>query len=98
MAQFIGYEQIATGPVLGTFADLTIPPNTVRAYIQAETANVRYTMDGDGVNPTVITGMLLLQGLAPEWFEREDLARIRFIGDGGGVGRLNIHYYGTVDA
>jgi hypothetical protein len=95
MSQFVGYEQIVYGPAVQTVAALTIPPTTIRAQLQAETSDMRYTMDGNPVRPTPAEGMLLLQDEPPEWFEVEDLQRIRFLGDGGAVGQLNIHYYGT---
>lgn len=96
MANFVGYQQVTFGAVVQTAAaNLNIPPTTIRAQLQADTADMRYTMDGNAIRPTPVEGMLLLNGLAPEWFEIEDLNNLRFMGDGGAVGQLNVHYWGT---
>jgi len=91
---FIGYEQVAVTNAVQTAAALTIPASTTHVQIQAETRDVRYTMDG--TDPTATTGMIFA-ATAPEplyEFLSEDLHRIRFIADGGGQGDplLNFHY------
>jgi len=97
MSQYIGYQQVGVAGVVLTAANLNIPPECSRAHLQATNVDIFYTMDENPVNPTAITGMVLQQGLAPEWFEVEDLARIRFIAGGAGNAFLNIHYYGTAN-
>ncbi len=97
---FIGYEQIAVGAAVQTFANLTVPQAAGAAagatgvVIQANTRNVRYTMD-DVTDPTVAIGMLFIAGSQqPTEFLIEDLRRIRFINDGGqGDAVLNLHYF-----
>lgn len=91
---FIGYER-ASAPAteVHNAGHLTIPPATQRAQLQATGANVRYTMDGSAT-PATDRGMLLVANAVPEWFEREDLANIRFIGAAVGA-FLNLHWYGS---
>lgn len=87
------YERIAINGTTVTqlSAVANIPPGTIRAQLQADTANIHYTMDGAS-NPSSTVGMRLIAGLAPEWFEIKDLVRMRMISAGSASG-LNIHYY-----
>ena len=91
---FLAYER-APAPIamVHNAAFLTIPPLTDRVQLQATGANIRYTMTANV--PNAVTGMLLVANAPPEWFEREDLANIQFIGVAAGA-FLNLHYYGTL--
>ena len=60
--------------------------------MQATGNDIRYTMDGV-TDPTMNIGMVLQNGLAPEWFEREDLDNIRLVPGGAGTATLEVHYY-----
>lgn len=90
---FIGYQQIAVG---GEVKDSTAFTNSFLtaanggAELQAETDNIRYTMDG--TNPTKQTGMLLIAGTAPISFLIEDIRRIKFV-QANTAAKLNVHFY-----
>lgn len=91
---FLAYEQKAVSSAVLDVSDLTGPPTTSPsgAMLQAETQNVRYTMDGTA--PTVSTGMILVAGAAPQQFLIDDLVNIKFIRDGGSDAALNVHWFG----
>jgi len=86
---FTSFEQVAATDSIKTSADLTIPDLATFAMLQADTQNVRFTLDGT-VNPTI--GKRLIVGFPPERVEITDLKQIRFIREGGTNGNLNIHY------
>lgn len=90
---YLSYEHAAAPIAVHNAGHLTIPPATLRVQLQATGNNIRYTMDGVAV-PTIAVGMLLVANAVPEWFEREDLANIRFIGVAAGA-FLELHYYGS---
>lgn len=92
---YLHYEQVASSAVVKTTSALNPPPEATGVDAQAETEDIRYTMDG-ATNPTAATGMLLKSGAAPIYFLIEDLKRIRFIQSGTG-GKLNLHYSGGRD-
>lgn len=92
---YLGYNQIAVSIAVLTESDLTIPAGATGAILQAETNNIRYTMDG--TIPTTTKGMLLITTLPPEEFLIEDIRRIKFIQVAAGAGVLNIHYFGGRD-
>ena len=89
---FIGYQQVNASGNVKTVANLTVPADTHGVLLQAETQNVRYTMDG--TNPTQTSGMLLIAGAEqPTEFSSEDLQRIRFMRGAATNGVLNLHYF-----
>lgn len=88
---YLGYQQVMASIAVQTVAALTIPARSTWVELQATTNGVRYTMDGV-TDPTTATGMLLVNGSDPLFFQREDLARIRFCRDGAADGALNLHY------
>lgn len=88
---FIRYEQITIDAVtVRSVKDVQPTRFATSVMLQAEAANIRYTMDG--TPPTTAVGMLLIVG-APEMFLMEDFMRIKFIG-ASGTPKLNIHYSG----
>ena len=94
MAQvYLGYEQITVSNSVLDVDDLTIPDGTVAAELQAETQDVRYTMD-DSTDPAQGSGMILIAGGEIKEFLRENLNRIRMIRGAGSNAKLNIHYSG----
>ncbi len=93
---YLSYEQVVVSNVVLTAAALTIPNNVTGVQLQADTADVRYTMD-DATNPTVASGMILLTTEPPAEFLIEDLQRIRFIRSGGVDANLNVHYFAGAD-
>lgn len=95
---FLGYQQFDVLSEVRTYANLTVPSKHLGGVmLQAETGNVRYTMD-DTTDPTNSTGMLLIAGNPPEQFLMDDLKRIRFIRSAGSAtAKLNIHYFGGRD-
>jgi len=89
---FIGYQRVVVGPaVVNLTGVVAVPAGTVRVQLQADLLSIRYTMD-NATNPNAGFGMLLIDGLSPEWFELEDLLRMRAVSVGALSG-LNIHYY-----
>ena len=70
---------------------LNPPDNATHVEIQADTQNVRYTMDGSS-QPTLTHGMIFVANADPKLFLIEDLRRIRFTRAGGADGALNFHY------
>jgi len=93
---FLSYEQVVASNVVKTLADLTVPANATMAVLQADTNDVRYTMD-DTTDPTQTSGMVLLTSLPAELFLIEDINRIRFVRGAGTNGNLNIHYFAARD-
>ena len=92
---YVGFERVASG-LIKTVAELTIPANANGAEIQADTQDVRYTMDGSTV-PTASSGMLFLTTEPPKYFDITELRNIKFIQGAGGVGAINIHYHTALD-
>jgi len=89
---YIGYERIIATNVVKDASELTIPAQTTHVEIQAESSNVRYTMDGS-TDPTVDSGMLFLSISEPKLFLVEDVKKIRFIRDSMSNAALNFHYF-----
>lgn len=86
---FIGFEQVEADGTAKSAANLTIPALATFAMLQADTQNVRYTLDGE---KTPIEGKRLIVGLMPERVLIEDLKNILFCREGGSNGKINIHY------
>ena len=93
---FLSYEKVAATDAVKTESDLTIPGNATAVEIQADTQNVRYTMDGS-TDPAQATGMLFLTTEPPKTFNIEDLKRIRFVRGNASSGVLNLHYFAGRD-
>ena len=93
---FSYFQRVAASTAVKTAADLSIPPGTTHAELQAEssaiTDGVCYTMDG--TNPTTASGMILPSNVAPKLVLAEDLLRIRFIRRGANDTALLVHYVG----
>jgi hypothetical protein len=86
-----GFEQL-DATALGSAVALTVPAGTERALLQAETANVRYRVDGN--DPTTAVGMLVIAGTLPlEITTAGGLLAAKFIGASGSP-LLNVTYYG----
>lgn len=81
-----GYVQDTT---LSTVQTLTPPAGAIRAWIQAETQDVRWTDDGS--NPTTTVGMLLKVNTVMEY--EGDLEKFKYI-EVAASAKLNISYYG----
>lgn len=90
---YVGFEQVAATSTGKTAADLNIPENCTGVEIQAETQNVRYTMDGQAGQPTEDSGMLFIANAEPKFFDGESLKNIRFR-NSGTDGVLKFHYMG----
>lgn len=89
---YVGYQRLSIGAGVTNLAGvMAVPAGTVRAQLQVDLLNVRYTADG-ATNPAVGVGMLLIVGLAPEWFEITDLQNMLVVSTGASSG-LNIHYW-----
>lgn len=98
---FVGYQQIQVGPGILTSTALTIPATATGAVIQAETQNIRYTMD-NATSPTQTFGMVLRATTAAfaadvaKAFHIDDIQRIRFTSGAAGIAVLNVHYFSTL--
>ena len=88
---FLDYEQVVADGTIKDNTALTIPALANWAMIQADTENIRYTLDGT-THP--VSGKRLIVGLIPEMVLIQDLKLIRFYREGGSNGNLNIHYGG----
>ena len=93
---YIGFEQAVSDGTVKTASDLTIPNNATGVEIQADTQNIRYTMDSS-TTPTSSSGMQFLTTSEPRYFLIEDLQRIKFTQGAGGAGKLNLHYHAGRD-
>jgi len=97
---FLSYERLllAGGGVVHTGAALTFPSPCQRVMIQADGGDIRYTLDGSNPNGVPGRGMILYNGEAPVWFEREDLVNFRFCRSVPATATyLNVHYYAPRD-
>lgn len=89
------YVQVAVADVVLTSAAFNLPDgNATAALLQAETGNIRYTLDG--TQPTETFGFLLLTTTPPLELLIEDVSRIKFIKAAGAAGavKLNAHFFG----
>lgn len=93
---FVGYEQEASSGSVKSVSDLAPPANATHCELQADTNNIRYTMDGS-TDPTTTVGMLLVTTHKPKQFLIADLRSIRFIQVAAGAGNLNVHYFSGRD-
>lgn len=84
---------VTSGATTASSASLTsggIPPGATTAFLQAETANVRYRDDGGA--PTTAIGNLVVAGAGGQIFYAGTLSALRFIGASGSP-LLNIAFY-----
>jgi uncharacterized protein YfaP (DUF2135 family) len=88
----LGFQQVTAAQLASAIA-LTLPVGTERAEIQAETANVRYRLDG--TNPTAAIGAIVVAGAhQPRVITIEGgLKAAKFILESGSP-LLNVHYFG----
>lgn len=93
---YLSYEQVVADATVKDKDDLTIPGNATHAELQADTQQIRYTMD-DTTAPTASSGMVLVVDDDPKTFLIEDILRIKFIRGAGSDGNLNVHYFGGRD-
>jgi len=98
---FIGYEQVDVTAAVKTAANLTIPAKATHVRAQAETSDMRYTMD-NSTTPSQTLGMILTTTAVgiddvTETFLIEDLRRIKFTRGSGSDGKLNLHYFAGRD-
>lgn len=82
----LGYQQITS---LSAAVAPTVPANTERCLLQAETQNVRFR--DDGTDPTATVGMILVAGAAPFPYEG-NVSALKFI-EATASAKLNILYY-----
>ena len=88
-----GYRQYAVESVVKTLDPSAFPAEANGgAMLQAESQNIRYTMDG--TTPTTTYGMRLIAGLAPEEFLIDDVKRMKYVLEAGLTGKLNVHFFG----
>ena len=93
---FLSYQQVACSNVVVVLnTAITIPPKATHCQIQADTANIRFRMDGSA--PTSSVGALLLTTEPPRDYLIEDVARMKFLGDGGSAANLNLHFFAGRD-
>lgn len=93
MSGITGFQQIDSAALAAAVA-LTVPAGTERAWLQAETANVRFRLDGS--DPTASVGMLVIASQAPiEISSAAGLKAAKFIAASGSP-KLNVTYFGTV--
>lgn len=92
---FLLHEEIAATAGVKDASSLNIPPTATSALLQADTSDIRYTMDGS--DPTQTSGMVLVNGLEPEDFLIQDIRQLKFTRGSGSDGNLNVHYYNGND-
>lgn len=88
---YLSHEQVAATAAVNDVDDLTVPAKATHAELQADTSDIRYTMD-NATDPTQTSGMILLTTEDPMLFLIEDINRIRFTRGSGSNGNLNVHY------
>lgn len=93
---YLFFERIVASSGVKDIDDTTVSATNLgkstMVELQADTANVRYTMD-NVTAPSVTSGMRLLTTSEPKTFLIEDFRKIKFIREGGSDGGLNIHYF-----
>jgi hypothetical protein len=92
----LGYQRIAAANLATAIAP-TIPAGTREIHMQADTQNIRYTLDG--TTPTATNGMILVAGAHQPQVIRlsQSLHAIKFILESGSP-NLNLHYFGQSDS
>ena len=90
---YLSYERVTADDTAKGVSALTVPAGATHAEIQADTNNVRYTMDGSTEADSTV-GMLFLTTEGPKQFVIEDVKSISFHQVAAGAGAINIHYFG----
>lgn len=85
------FQRVASDGTVKTVTALTVPAKATGVEIQADTQDVRYTMDNT-TDPSSTAGMVFRIASDPKYFTIDDLRRIRFTQGAGGAGGLNFHY------
>lgn len=93
---FLSYERVEATDNVQDVDALTVPANATLVDVQADTNDVRYTMDGD-TDPDQAVGMIIHTDEPARSFLVEDLNRIRFHRGAATNGWLNLHYYSGRD-
>lgn len=93
---YLGYEQVVADSSVKNAAALNPPGKATYAELQADTQDVRYTMD-NATDPSSTTGMVLATTHDPKQFQIDDVKRIRFTRGAGSDGNLNLHYFSGRD-
>lgn len=83
----ISYEQITS---LSSATGLNIPANASMVWLQAETSNIRYKLEGG--TPTAASGMIM-RSTEPPIEIQTALAPMKFIQEAAGA-ILNVTYFG----
>jgi hypothetical protein len=102
---YLSFVQITVSTSVVTVPDNVIPSNATHVDVQADTQDIRYTMD-DSTDPTANSGMILHSdhaggvtgiGGPPITFLVEDIRRGRFIRDGASDAELLLHFFAGRD-
>lgn len=88
---YLNHEQIVADGTVKTVSELTVPAKATHAELQADSSDIRYTMDALNA-PTQVAGMVLSTVAEPKLFLIEDIKRINFTRGSGSNGNLNVHY------
>jgi hypothetical protein len=90
-------HQTLSAVQLGAAIAPTVPSGTREMWVQADTANVRYTLDGTTV-PTAAVGMIVVAGAHQALVIRGSMSmkNASFIAESGSP-KLNIMYIGQSD-
>jgi hypothetical protein len=88
---YLGFERVVADGAVRDITNWTVPGNATWVELQADTQDVRYTMDG-ATDPAQASGMILLTTEPPKLFLIEDLQRIRYTRGAGADGAINAHY------
>lgn len=87
----LGYEQLSATQLASAIGLQSIPAGCECVWLQAETANVRWRMDG--TNPATAVGMLLVASAVPTVIVGK-LADLKFVAASGSP-LLNVTYWGS---
>lgn len=88
---YLSHEEIVADGSVKDVDSLTVPSKATHAELQADSSDIRYTMDNAN-DPAQSAGMILYQTGEPKLFLIEDIKRIRFTRGSGSNGNLNVHY------
>ena len=88
---YLSTQQVTATTAVQTKTAFASVPKATGVMLQAETANIRYTMDNTTAPVASGVGMLLVPVDGPQYFLIEDFNRIQFIRDTG-TAKLNAHF------
>lgn len=93
----LGHQTLSAANLAAAYAP-TIPDGTREMWVQADTNNVRYTLDGT-TTPTASVGMIVIAGAHQPLVIRGSMSmkNARFILESGSP-KLNIMYIGQSDS